>query len=159
MPSKTVLFTSTLAKEHRLVMDQKDYIWKGPRVQGETPGHTIEFQNGVYRTDDPSEIEFLRAKQEYDGAVMEIPEQVPDPSPVLAELATASTERTEEILREEHEGWMREIVIRTCEAKLGGEPYSPPIPEGEDPDAPFGRKADGTARLRRVPAHIAEKMK
>lgn len=154
MPSKSVLFTSTLAKKHRLVMDPKDYTWKGPRVHGETPGRTIEFDKGIYRTDDESEIEFLRAKQEYDGTIMEIPEQVPDPSPILAELAVASPDRTQQILDEELGEWNREIVIRTCEAKLGGEPYVPPVPEGEDPDAPFGRKEDGTPRKRRVPTHL-----
>ena len=150
--SSSVLFASKFQK-HRLVMEPKDYEWKGPRIHGETRGHAIEFENNNYRTDDPAEIEFLRSKI-VEGNVYEIPEQVPDPSPILAELAVASEGRTRQILTEELDGWERDIVIRTCEAKLAGETVVAPLPEGDDPEAPFGRKEDGTPRKRRVPTHL-----
>jgi hypothetical protein len=126
MPStktRAVQFMSKYA-QHRLIMVPKDYNWQHGRVQGETPGHTIEFEQGRYTTDDPAEIEFLRTK--VDGAtIYEMSPVVPDPAALLAELATASADRTREIQSAELEGWERPVVLETCERKLasmGGRP-------------------------------------
>lgn len=125
--TKTVTFHSTI-ESHRLVIPghQKDYEFVNGRIMGETKGHTIEFTKHLKVTEDPLEIDYLRSRiAEGDPHLRELEVQVPDPSPVLAELATASADRTRELLAEELEGWERPVVIQTCQAKLasvGGRP-------------------------------------
>lgn len=130
-------------RNHRLVVEPTDYEWKGNRIVGETKGHTIEFEDGLYRTSDPEEIAFLEAKSA-DGVVYRLDEQSPDPSSVLVELVTASVERAQEILDLERDGWNREPVVQAAEAKLSAAPSNGT--SGEVDDAPHGYKEDGTPK-------------
>lgn len=155
--SSTVMFASTNT-EHRLIIKPSEYIWDGNRLRGETKSHTVEFKGGIYRTDDPVEIEFLRDKMKSEPAIYEIPQEVPDPSPILVELVSASPGRVREILDLELEGWEREPVIEAAHARLATFTDSPaslhePAPV-VDQEAPYGRKADGTPRKRPVPPHL-----
>lgn len=139
--SAEVLFASTFT-EHRLVIDQKDHVWEGSRLRGETKGHTVEFHQGTYRTSDPVEIAFLREKMLTEPAIYEIPQETPDPSSLLVELVSASVDRAEQILAEELEGWEREPVVMAAEARLESLAGAP----AASADAPFGVKADGTPK-------------
>jgi hypothetical protein len=152
--TREVLFASR-SPEHRLVMEPGDYIWKGPRIQGEAKGKTIEFHQGVFRTSDPAEIEFLREKLVSEPMIYEIPQEVPDPSSLLVELVDASEDRVRQILEAELDGWERPQIIEVCEKRLGAQTVAPSSEyESDDPEAPFGRKPDGTPRKRAVPEHL-----
>jgi hypothetical protein len=130
MPSvqtETVTFHSD-SEKHRLVIPgyQKDYEFVHGRIMGETKGHTIEFENHLKVTSDPVEIDYLRERiSKGDPKLREMAVQVPDPSPILAELATSTADRTREILSAEREGWGREVIIETCERKLASMPGRP----------------------------------
>jgi hypothetical protein len=160
MPStktREVLFASRFT-ELRLIVDSTDYEWKGNRIHGETKGHTIEFHKGTFRTVDPVEIDFLREKiANGESNIREVPAQVPDPSSLLVELVDASEGRVREVLAAERDGWERPEILEVCEKRLatfGTDSYDAGEYESDDPEAPFGRKADGTPRKRAVPAHL-----
>lgn len=130
MPStktRAVTFHS-IHESHRLVIpgEQRDYNFVNGRIMGETKGHTVLFDRNLCITSDPVEIGYLRSRIENgDSDIREIDPIVPDPSAVLAELATASADRTREILAAELEGWERPVVVETCERKLASMPGRP----------------------------------
>lgn len=75
----------------------------------EGPGHHIKFENGVYVTEDPEEIEFLRNHREFGISITEdttLFRQEPDLSPFGQEPELLPTEDpagvTPETLPEEH---------------------------------------------------------
>lgn len=41
-------------------------------VTVQTPSHRIEFQNGIYETDDKKEIEYIKTRMRLNGNIIEI---------------------------------------------------------------------------------------
>jgi hypothetical protein len=129
---------------------QQQYLPNGQSVKTSN-GKRIEFQGGVYRTEDEEEIEFLRAADGYNSHALggffekgnepDLPRPTPDEIDeiVYPAVAAGTPEPIEELLEAELEGHKRVAVIesltkaRATVYKAIGEDPPDTTPKAEEP--------------------------
>lgn len=123
---------------------------------GESPWE-VEFQRGVFKTDDPVLIDWLR--DHADNGAFFIEQGVDEPRPLVSDQLAAisgaaarrDTEAIAEVMVEEKETHNRSVVLDAAAAALSGiaeadEPVSAKASEETDGDDPDGsRGSDDTA--------------
>lgn len=59
------------SRAHSVTMRPTEYTFEGGKRRVKKAGHVIQFVAGMYRTEDPKEIEFLRNRPDYGSRISE----------------------------------------------------------------------------------------
>jgi len=116
---KLVTFLSKY-RQHRIV--RKGSYSKevdGQRVT--VPGTSIQFEDGVFATDDEEVVKFLRSQKDYGRTFTEVPEGVNDLAGHRSEFGESLEEREARLAKKEEDLKTREAALTDAETGKGGD--------------------------------------